>query len=119
MVEEKKPQIIGMVDLHDRPEEIRRLLHEGETLLLTKRAKAFAHITPLAGKKGESAPKGSKIMGLSEVREDRDEFIFTLLGDTKITLTYYGRPIGVVNPKIPAEVLEQFPDLKVARRRKS
>lgn len=101
----KRKGIFGMVDLHDRPEEIRRLLHKGETLLLTKRGKAFAAIKPMD--RDSKIPRNAMIMGLSEVRENRDDFIFTLMSEKRIVLTYYGRAIGIVDPDIPNTLLKK------------
>jgi hypothetical protein len=86
--------------------DVRYRLAKGENLLLVSNSIPLAFIRPLS--KEDLSNKDTVIMSVEKIRNNRDEFLFTLHDGNAVVLGFRGRIIGLITPEIPQQFLEAF-----------
>jgi len=99
-----KCYLIPITDFYHKPGQIRKELGKGNDYIIAKNNKLFAWLCPV--KEGERV-KG-EILGLSEIRENRMDFVYTLMGGGSFTLTYHNKPVGYITPRIPVDAVKRI-----------
>jgi len=102
MTGQKKSIVISLNDLHYRSLEVRDHLLKGDMLLITRRGKPLASMKPLTPR--SRPPRDSLVRSISYIRRHKKEFTLKLMQGAKIVLTYHGKKIGLVIPKVPTEL---------------